>query len=134
MNRDNTPWPESLVAQLLQLHASGFSRGQIAKQMGLTRGAVVGKLTRLKAPQHPSIKNDGRHSLRRREKAAVVLPMPVTDVDPLHLKFSDLESHHCRWPHGYGPYTFCGHTKLIGSSYCPAHTQLASDPARRRRA
>jgi len=36
----------------------------------------------------------------------------------------DLQLHHCRWPVGKGDYdlvTYCGKTKIRGSSYCKEH-------------
>lgn len=33
----------------------------------------------------------------------------------------DLEPHHCRWPIGDGPLSFCGVRHVPGSSYCARH-------------
>lgn len=45
-------------------------------------------------------------------------------IEPLHLSIAVLEPHHCRYPYGEGPFTFCGHDKFSGS-YCAAHYFLA---------
>ncbi len=45
--------------------------------------------------------------------------------DPLYTPTLALEPYHCRAPvNAEGePYTFCGHNKLPGSSYCPYHAE-----------
>lgn len=48
----------------------------------------------------------------------------AADVVPLHLNLLDLKRHHCRWPYGEDPFTFCGQPVLDGS-YCFAHKQLS---------
>jgi hypothetical protein len=39
-------WTEARVARLHQLHASGCTKVEIARQLGLTKNAVTGRLAR----------------------------------------------------------------------------------------
>lgn len=51
--------------------------------------------------------------------------MGLSDMKPRHLKLEALEPNDCRWPFGDGPFTFCGHPKAFGSSYCEHHKSEA---------
>lgn len=44
-------WPEYRVKMLLKMHAGGMYASQIAKAMGVSRNAVIGKLDRLAVPR-----------------------------------------------------------------------------------
>jgi len=61
------------------------------------------------------------------ETDADVRPLRHADITPRQIAFADLEPEHCRYPYGEGPYRFCGHVRRPGSSYCPAHAELAAD-------
>lgn len=41
-------WTDERVAVLRKMRAEGGSAGQIAREMGLTRNAVIGKLWRMR--------------------------------------------------------------------------------------
>lgn len=47
--------------------------------------------------------------------------LDAADLAPLHVSFMDLKQHHCRYPYGHENFTFCGHRKVAGSSYCQPH-------------
>lgn len=72
------------------------------------------------------------HAIKRQQKEGTpkISPEPfvcraVPDIEPRHISLLDLQHNDCRWPCGEGPFTFCGHPKAIGSSYCPAHQTIA---------
>lgn len=76
------------------------------------------------------------HAIKRQQKerakigAPKISPEPFVcraapDIEPRDISLADLGHDDCRWPFGEGPFTFCGHPKAIGSSYCPAHQILA---------
>lgn len=46
-------------------------------------------------------------------------------MQPLNLTLDELREDSCRWPYGDGPFTFCGHPKKGGSSYCVTHHAMA---------
>lgn len=48
-------------------------------------------------------------------------PTHCEEITPRHLTLLELEPHHCRWPYGNKPYTFCGLDQYEGSSYCLYH-------------
>lgn len=63
---------------------------------------------------------------RRSTLYQMFVSRPINDLSERakHIAFIDLEPHHCRFPYGLGPYTFCGHDKADGSAYCPEHHLL----------
>ena len=126
----------------------GWTSGQIAAKMGISRNAVIGKCSRLKIEgnkdRHPrksglygtvvSIKrsrvsnplgNNGRRRKRWVEKPSY---SPPFDIVPLRVSFTDLADHHCRFvlgdkgPDGLSMY--CGHPKFAGASWCYDHHRL----------
>jgi len=56
---------------------------------------------------------------------------PVCD-GALHLSVTDLGIDTCHWPHGDGPFTFCGLPVSHGKPYCPHHCGIAYQPQERR--
>lgn len=62
-------------------------------------------------------------------------PLRCVEIEPLHLSIFDLMEDSCRWPYGGWAenrgITFCGHSKLEGLSYCPAHQELSTGPGTR---
>lgn len=56
-------------------------------------------------------------------------PEPTVAPTPKMIALVDLSSSDCRWPVGdplQSDFGFCGHGKLLGSSYCPHHAQRAA--------
>jgi len=51
MSRFATDWSETDIAQLRELWGKGFSASQIAKELGYSRDAVLGRVFRLKLPK-----------------------------------------------------------------------------------
>jgi GcrA cell cycle regulator len=148
-------WDEAAVKKLRELRVdSSLSCSQIAKRLGVSRNAVIGKLsrlgisTKLTSVRRPVIhitkpsrvrERPGTHSEnvpRLRELHAKMAeapevksePMPV-DPQPIcpTVTFEELEPHHCRFPFGKAtPFTFCGADRREDSSYCPEHAQICS--------
>ena len=48
----------------------------------------------------------------------------------LGLTVMQLQPGQCKWPHGTGPYLFCGHPASEGESYCQFHCARAYDRKR----
>ena len=61
-----------------------------------------------------------------RARADLVASAPSEAPDPRGVSLLDLQRHHCRWPTGDAPSTFCGAARDDGSSYCPAHRARAT--------
>jgi hypothetical protein len=131
-------WTEENVAELLRLHALGWTGTEIAIELAApSRFAVIGKLNRLRIaagyvpqkrqPEQPtngnSIKKGKAYVARRREILAAK-GHPHLDRPPVALL--DLQHDHCRWPvTERPPHMFCGASKWGGSSYCEHHTARA---------
>lgn len=124
-NGYGSPWSEKAVADLTQLWASGFSCSQIGVQLGLTRNAVVGKVHRLDLPQPEGKKQANRPTgIQYKKRAVAETILHCVEIVPHGLSLMDLEPNDCRFPYGDGPFTFCGHPKQAGSSYCAPHYHL----------
>jgi GcrA cell cycle regulator len=100
-----TPWTPALITELTQLWDEGLSTAAIARRLGLSKNAVVGKAHRLglsrENPLHP---------------AAMIAP-------------AEPGGSGCRyplWPHGAPPdFTYCGAPRDGAlDSYCAAHREL----------
>ena len=136
-------WTPERTKSLIQLWAEGHSARSIAEKLELrSRSAVIGKVRRLDLPT-PEVKlataaritqvRKRKQRLaataaritqvRKRKQRLAAIPVPADNLSEkaLHLEFDQLESRHCRFPYGEGPYTYCGHPKLANTSYCEAH-------------
>jgi hypothetical protein len=153
-------WTEYLSAKLRILWAS-HSSSEIAMILAeqdnvvFTRNAIVGKLHRMgmsmddKVGTHPSTAaaRGGRtrrdytpvnvQSINRAKEVVVITPPPAlppcdhVDVEPLNIKFNELERADCkcRWPmepDGQN-WFFCGQVALQGP-YCDQHRAIAFQP------
>lgn len=148
-------WPQHMVDRMVHLYTvDGWSCGLIADELGngLTRCAIIGKLYRLKVsrPHGPSVSKpiwpEGRkrtYKARNRSYAAspterlwqlppripkprsAPLAAPLNEPLSLGLTFLELTKNTCKWPHGEGPFTFCGHAITTGRSYCAYHCGIA---------
>lgn len=119
-------WTPERTKSLIQLWAEGHSARSIAEKLELrSRSAVIGKVRRLDLPT-PEVKLATAARItqvRKRKQRLAAIPVPADNLSEkaLHLEFDQLESRHCRFPYGEGPYTYCGHPKLANTSYCEAH-------------
>jgi GcrA cell cycle regulator len=142
-------WTEERKERAKTLWRDGYSASQIAADLGyVSRNAVIGIIHR------PGLSGRGQPNgqiARRRTtvtprstKVALPLPKPVPEIEPeiepepvvpkrMRLKapapkglsILDLTHATCKWPHGDGPYTFCGHVSIEGSPYCAYHEERA---------
>ena len=134
---------------LLKIHfAAGFSCRQIAAEIGVSRNAVIGKLTRLNLTRDKKIKAPPRKAAaaaakgrgggavpRFRAQLIKVLslePEPSASDAPIHnghtCSLFELSKERCRWPistPGADDFCFCGNPPVEGLPYCPGHTRLA---------
>ena len=155
-NGTNSVWSDELCDELRRLHRLKFSGGAIAARLGLTRNQVIGKLFRLgikghEAPQHRVARVKSERPVNRRPKLKIVAggggsmrviktseadvaPLRRIEIEPRHIAFAGLQRSDCRYPYGTGPYTYCGHPRADGSSYCAGHHALCWMPVRARRA
>jgi len=73
----------------------------------------------------------GKAIAAEREAIQAGPDLDVPEHERVHLL--DLDRHHCRWPYGDGPYTFCGKHRIPGSSYCEFHAARSAAAVQPRR-
>lgn len=136
-------WDDTRVEELKRWHAQGLSASEIAARMypgGLTRNAVIGKLSRLGLRRDHVAKNKPRPRRAVKAKVEPVIrldkppklhaePLPV---DPIHEKptrtVATIERGECRWPIGHPGepgFGFCGCPAISGLPYCDTHRARA---------
>lgn len=154
--RDN-PWTEAVVAELRRLHAARMSASQIADALGggITRNAVIGKLTRLGLTGGGQLTSRQRSAVAtrtiaraRREGASPRLGLalqtkrrtalaltaddwtPKPDTAPERLvPLLDWPEDACKAPYGSDPVLFgCCRPRVPGLSYCAHHVALFYAP------
>jgi GcrA cell cycle regulator len=152
-------WTEQRVELLKSRFEAGLSCREIAADIGVSRNAVIGKLSRLNLrrekngdERRPALKKAAREPIRgRRLKAAPNLqcemlhalyaePQYLDDYAPIHSEHCcsllELSEEKCRWPistPGADDFCFCGNTPVEGLPYCAGHTRLAYRPGSRQR-
>jgi GcrA cell cycle regulator len=63
-----------------------------------------------------------------RRLASDFSPLNIAPVASRRLVLIELEPKDCRYPDGDGPFTFCGHPRCDGRSYCAAHLRIVWKP------
>jgi len=142
-------WTIEQTDRLRALHEKGMSCALMAAELacGFTRNAVIGRLNRLglsnasstirkvggnKRPKKVNRKtirivraNGNSDRMRFMESPETdMAELRCTEVEMRGIALVDLEEGDCRYPDGDGPFTFCGHPKLEGASYCGPHYAL----------
>lgn len=145
-------WTKKQANLLRELH-SELNANQIAAEINartgssFTRNAIIGMsrrlgLSRTEAERRALIsralvdhytRNPKLRGARMARRLAAVTV--ERDPSPKHLGigFFDLQPHHCRFPVGDGlSATYCGHSKVDGTSYCSHHTVICYTPVQSR--
>lgn len=134
-------WGADKEERALLLAKEGLSGVQIAERLGMSRSAVIGKLSRMgyrigdvngrnvttrnkkraKHSRYQSIVPSGvRTPPVHREPTPELVQLSVSKTDGVLLV--DLQDEHCRWPHGEREDTwYCGRQREENSSYCAGH-------------
>lgn len=130
----------------------GLSGGTIARQIGCTRSALIGKMFRMgiksanakghqpgepapwkskpKAPRPNKMTinaRPARHHPFEPPRIPVEEPVEAPPEPPPNARtFDDLAAGECRWPYGDGtPYLFCAADVIDGKQYCGPHCRMA---------
>jgi GcrA cell cycle regulator len=155
MPANQPTWTEERVELLKSRFAAGLSCREIAGDLGVSRNAVIGKLSRLNLTREKSgdarsserkdaAKGRGPKTLPRLQyqmlRAVYGEPQAVADDEPIDsgqcCSLLELSEQRCRWPintPGAADFCFCGNTPLEGLPYCAGHTRLAYRPGSRQR-
>jgi GcrA cell cycle regulator len=148
-------WTTERLERLKNHFDAGLSCREIAADIGVSRNAVIGKLSRLnltrgsgierrRAGREPGGKpRRGKPSLRHQYDmlaATYAVPQRPIENQPLddgrRCSLFELSDDRCRWPigtPGADDFCFCGNTPLDGLPYCPGHSRLAYQPGSRQR-
>jgi GcrA cell cycle regulator len=145
MPANQSIWTPERVALLKSRFEAGLSCRQIADDIGVSRNAVIGKLSRLRLTRKetgeaPRPSRKPAPKLQQQMLEEVYAPSPVAGGAPIHsghhCSLFELSEQKCRWPistPGAEDFCFCGNTPVEGLPYCPGHTRLAYRPGSRLR-
>lgn len=148
-------WTDEKVEELRRLWDKGLTANEIAKVLGVTKNAIVGKVHRLCLKARPSpIKVKGEEEqivteaievtvIEETEEAPIENTVeqepqevkPASPADGNKVKLVELDSHTCRWPIGDprdDDFGFCGKKVRTGQTYCDEHAAMAYVKAVRR--
>jgi GcrA cell cycle regulator len=155
MPANQPTWTDERVELLKSRFEAGLSCREIACDIGVSRNAVIGKLSRLNLTRETGA--DARRTARKdaakgtRPRAVPRLqyrmlqalygePQPAADDAPIHnghtCSLLELSAQRCRWPistPGLADFCFCGNTPVEGLPYCAGHSRLAYRPGSRQR-
>ena len=148
-------WTAERVELLKSRFEAGLSCREIADDIGVSRNAVIGKLSRLnltreesgdrRRPARKDAANGHRPRTVRSLRSRMLLTLcadsqPAADDEPIHnehcCSLLELSDERCRWPistPGAEDFCFCGNTPIEGLPYCAGHTRLAYRPGSRQR-
>jgi GcrA cell cycle regulator len=155
MPANEPTWTEERIELLKSRFAAGLSCREIACDIGVSRNAVIGKLSRLNLTREKTAKVQ---RTGRKDKATEIRPkgsVPRLQYQMLRKLYAEalpaedeaIQSEHrcsllelseekCRWPintPGNEDFCFCGNSPLKGLPYCVGHTRLAYRPGSRQR-
>jgi GcrA cell cycle regulator len=138
-------WTTERVEILKRGVEAGLSCREIAAQIGVSRNAVIGKISRLKlAREKTGIVRAAttEHAGARRPRATMKLRQIILRSapaerltaleEPIHnghtCSLFELTKETCRWPistPGAEDFCFCGNPPIAGLPYCAGHSRLA---------
>lgn len=125
----NRNWTQEATDKLSELWGAGYTSTEIGKRMGVSRQAVMGKVTRMGfkrsdnatlPDREAALKSDGRAKALYR----AVKHEPINDKV---IRPSELEASHCRFPFGdplQPDFGFCGEQVVRWKPYCEAHCKV----------
>ncbi len=134
--RQEIVWTDEKIERLKVLHAPGTSSfATIAKELGVTKSAAIGKAYRLGLAARPKLGRCSYAAGVRRPKriskptrwggalAKAVLPPPAQPMPPLLIPLVDTNRHQCKFIPGTDGLT-CGHPAIPKKSWCAFHTSI----------
>ncbi len=151
---EDNPWTEARVAELRCLVGQQLSYAAIARRLGVSRNAAIGKAKRLNigptgegaasTPQGDqrgeTIAAGSRVGARPSEQTISLPPRvfrcepipPAVSRDPLNLRIDQLRFFHCRYitNDDLRDSTYCGRTRAETTSWCDFHLARVRAPVR----
>jgi GcrA cell cycle regulator len=144
-------WTDERIQLLKARFEAGLSCREIAADIGVSRNAVIGKLSRLNLTREKNDKprNDDAKGNRPKSVPRLQYQMlrklfaeaqPAVGNETIHSEHCcsllELSEERCRWPistPNEKDFRFCGNTPVEGLPYCVGHTRLAYRPGSRQR-
>jgi len=146
-------WTAERIELLKSYVDAGLSCGQIAREIGVSRNAVIGKINRLQLPRgnRPAVRPPRRRPAPPTRPRLVTqhhilmalhaVPQPAVEEVAVpgacRCSLMELNEGKCRWPidePGSESFGFCGNEAVENLPYCAAHARMAYQfPARQRR-
>ena len=144
-------WTNERIELLKSHFSAGLSCREIANEIGVSRNAVIGKLSRLDLTREkkPEVRRASTKTSRPRSVPRLqyrILRKLFAEVAPVddgvaihseqHCSLLELSEERCRWPinsPGEEDFCFCGDRPLEGLPYCPGHSRLAYQAGSRQR-
>jgi GcrA cell cycle regulator len=142
--------------ELLNIHyEAGLSCSEIAREIGVSRNAVIGKISRLGLSRIKSVSRQysernsrlkaGRPRVVSQHRILMALhskPQSLAEEVPIHnghrCSLLELSEEKCRWPIGNprtSDFLFCGNEPVSNLPYCAGHARIAYQlPTRQHRA
>jgi GcrA cell cycle regulator len=155
MPANQPTWTTERLELLKIRFEAGLSCREIAADIGVSRNAVIGKLSRLSlarekisdGPRPPRKKAEKGGRLKTPPRAQYEMLMAFYSGQPLvaydepipdeyRCSLLELSEQRCRWPisnPGAADFCFCGNLPVEGLPYCTGHTRLAYRPGSRQR-
>jgi GcrA cell cycle regulator len=125
INRLDLPTP--LVPKTTRIRNTGTGERKRAPRQAKPRKQVIKTYQSIRAVRV----NGNSDSMRLIMSPVANLPeLRCVEIDPLLISLEDIRKGECRYPYGDGPFLFCGHVAVEGSSYCKPHKALCSEPPR----
>lgn len=136
-------WDEDQETVLADKWKAGETAAAIARFMSVSRNSVIGKVCRLglqrRCPRPPKIARSRvpreRKSDRPRKDSHVPAPPPRPRWEDMNaptsrqVSLAELRDKDCAWPHGDGPFFFCGApVGDITQRYCYYHQLRSRQP------
>ena len=159
MSVTSLTWSPERIAQLKSCFNAGMSCSQIAREIGVTRNAVIGKMNRmgLSQPRNPAAAQARRDAKSARPRTRTrwsafsvadqrtllreAFPQARVEEIPIHdgrgCTLLELAQDRCRWPindPGAENFRYCGNEAFAGVPYCTGHARLAYRGSNRRSA
>jgi GcrA cell cycle regulator len=151
MSANCATWTSERIELLERCLHAGLSCGQIAREIGVTRNAVIGKMNRLGLSRPKDVTD---RQLEQRRAARLARPktprtwrpkrprlnifaqheMPPAEAIPIPIyngrgcTLLELSQGKCRWPissPGTDDFCFCGNEPVKGLPYCLGHARIA---------
>ena len=130
-----TTWTMERIALLKDRICAGFSCGQIARELGVSRNAVIGKTNRLGLSKEAGLRKNAlpttvtqRMILRALWAKSQSALLGLRGESAKACSLFELQQWHCRWPVGdpsSEDFGFCGNMRIAGLPYCAAHARIA---------